>query len=308
MLLIRRFEERAIELQEEGLVLGTMHPYIGQEAIAVGVCAALEQRDRITSTHRGHGHCLAKGARPDRMFAELFGRVDGYCRGRAGSMHIADFSVGMLGANGIVGGGIPIATGAAFSAAHRKDGSVAVAFFGDGAAGAGVFHESLNIAALWGLPLILVCESNGWAVRTPTEDQIAAETIADWALPYGAEGVVVDGNDVEAVAEVAAEARFRAVQEGRPTVIEAVTYRMRQHAVRPGALPDSRDPAILADWAARDPIARQRERLARSGVLTPGLDDELQRSVESELASAVGFASASPFPEPDSVLENVYAS
>src|SRR5438067_4322561 len=199
MVLIRRFDELALELRLAGRIHGVVHPYIGQEAIAVGVCANLRPTDRITSTHRGHGHCIAKGADIRRMMAELFGRRDGYCKGKGGSMHIADFEVGMLGANGIVGAGLPIAAGAAVAAQLEGSDAVAVGFFGDGATGEGPFHESLNISALMKLPVVWVCENNQYAAETPVESGLAARNVADLAAGYGMPGELVDGHDVLAV-------------------------------------------------------------------------------------------------------------
>ncbi len=307
MLLIRGFEQLAMELMLNRTAVGTVHPYVGQEAIAAGVCSRLAPADRITSTHRGHGHCLAKGARADRMFAELLGRVDGYCAGKGGSMHIADFSVGMLGANGVVGAGLPIAAGAALAASVRGDGTVVVAFFGDGAVGAGAFHETLNLAALWKLPLVLVCEANGWAVRTATRDTIAPRPIAGLAAGYGIPGVVADGNDVTAMAEAAGAARDRALAGHGPTLIEAVTYRMTQHSMRQEAPPDPRDPNQRAHWASRDPIDRHRKYLTTAGWLDAESDAALQGEITRELAAALDFGLASPYPAAETAFEGVYA-
>ena len=199
MVLIRRFDELAMELRLADRIYGVVHPYVGQEAIAVGVCANLRPTDRIVSNHRGHGHCIAKGADIRRMMAELFGRRDGYCKGKGGSMHIADFDVGMLGANGIVGAGLPITAGAGLAAQLEGGDNVAVGFFGDGATGEGPFHESLNIASLWKLPIVWVCENNQYAVDTPVERGLAAHNVADLAAGYDMPGVIVDGNDVLAV-------------------------------------------------------------------------------------------------------------
>src|SRR2546428_334820 len=195
MVLIRHFEELALKLRQEGLIHAVDHSYSGQEAIAVGVCANLRTTDRIVSNHRGHGHCIAKGADIGRMMAELFGRRDGYCKGKGGSMHIADFDVGMLGANGIVGAGLPITAGAGVAAQFEGQGGVAVGFFGDGAAGEGPFHEALNIAALWKLPVVWVCENNAFAVETPVGSALAADNVADLAAGYKMPGYVIDGND-----------------------------------------------------------------------------------------------------------------
>src|SRR5438552_16460202 len=210
MMLIRHFEELALKLRQEGLIHGVVHSYSGQEAIAVGVCAHLRRTDRIVSNHRGHGHCIAKGADIKRMMAELFGRRDGYCKGKGGSMHIADFDVGMLGANGIVGAGLPIAAGAAVAAQLAGSDAVAVGFFGDGATGEGPFHESLNVASLLKLPVVWVCENNQYAAGTPIGAGLSAGNIADFAAGYGMPGYIVDGNDVLAVFAATQEAVQRA--------------------------------------------------------------------------------------------------
>src|SRR5438477_2804832 len=231
MVLIRRFDELAMELRLEGRIYGVVHPYIGEEAIAVGVCANLEPTDRLTSTHRGHGHCIAKGADIKRMMAELFGRRDGYCRGKGGSMHIADFDVGMLGANGIVGAGFPIAAGAALAAQFDGNSAVAVGFFGDGATGAGAFHEALNIASLWKLPVIYVCENNQYAVDTPIAAGLATTDVATFAHAYGLPGVAVDGNDIVAVYEAARTAVERARAGEGPSLLECKIFRRSVHAL-----------------------------------------------------------------------------
>src|SRR5215470_13225426 len=218
MVLIREFDELAIQLRVAGKIYGAVHPYVGQEAVAVGVCANLTPKDRVTSTHRGHGHCIAKGADIRRMMAELFGRVDGYCKGKGGSMHIADFAVGMLGANGIVGGGLPIACGAALACQLEDKGDVAVCFFGDGAAAEGEFHEALNIAAAWRLPIVFVCENNQYAANNAVAVQHPAIDIASHAAGYGMPGVIADGNDVLAVREAAGHAVARARGGDGPTL------------------------------------------------------------------------------------------
>src|ERR1700716_586200 len=210
MILIREFDLLAIELRKAKRIHGALHPYVGEEAVAVGVCSALKATDRITSTHRGHGHCIAKGADINRMMAELFGGVDGYCKGKGGSMHIADFAIGMLGANGIVGAGLPIACGAGVAAQLEGSDAVAVAFFGDGATGEGPFHESLNIASLLKLPVVWVCENNQYAVEPPVGSALAAGNVADLAAGYNMPGHTVDGNDVLAVYEATTEAVRRA--------------------------------------------------------------------------------------------------
>src|SRR5438128_41592 len=267
MLTIRRFEERASADYLAGKIYGVVHCYIGEEAVAVGVCSALAGTDRIISTHRGHGHCIAKGADLNRMMAELYGRYTGYCKGKGGSMHIADFGIGMLGANGIVAGGISIVTGAGLAAQLEGKGRVAVSFFGDGAASAGPFHESLNIAALWKLPMLYVCENNSYGVNTSVAEAVSVKDVADRAAAYGIPGVVVDGNDVLAVYEVAEAAVNRARAGHGPTLIECKTYRWRAHTEIKGT-PDRRPPEEVEEWKQKDPIARLVRRLTEQGLLT----------------------------------------
>ena len=307
MVLIRRFDELAMELRLADRIYGVVHPYIGQEAIATGVCANLRPTDRIASNHRGHGHCIAKGADIRRMMAELFGRRDGYCKGKGGSMHIADFDVGMLGANGIVGAGLPITAGAALAAQLEGGDNVAVAFFGDGATGAGSFHESLNIAALWKLPVVWVCENNHFAVDTPVEVALAAGDVAALASGYNMPGITVDGNDVLAVHEAARVAVARARAGDGPSLLECKTWRGRMHALRDAPPPEGRPSALIADWAARDPIAAFERLLTDRGIAGPAEIAELRASVERDLAEAVEFAEASPFPAPEEALDDVFA-
>jgi acetoin:2,6-dichlorophenolindophenol oxidoreductase subunit alpha len=307
MVLIRRFDERALELRLEDRIYGVVHPYIGQEAIAVGVCANLRPTDRIVSNHRGHGHCVAKGAKIGRMMAELFGRRDGYCKGKGGSMHIADFDVGMLGANGIVGGGLPIAAGAGLAAQLEGSDTVAVGFFGDGATGEGPFHESLNIASLWKLPVIWICENNQYAVDTPVASGLAARDVAKLAAGYDMPGVIVDGNDVLAVYDAARAAVERARAGDGPTLLECKTWRRHQHALRDAVAPDRRPAELIAHWEARDPIDTFERRLTEHGILNADQLADIRQSVEADLADAVEFAEASPFPAPEEALEDVFA-
>lgn len=306
MMLIRRFEERIIELRVDGHIHGVIHPYLGEEAVAAGVCAALDRHDRIVSTHRGHGHCIAKGARPDRMMAELFGRVDGYCRGKGGSMHIAAFDIGMLGANGIVGGGLPIACGSALGAQLDGADVVTVGFFGDGATGEGSFHESLNLSALWHLPVVWVAENNGFASDTPIDGTIPVPDIAGFGAAFGIPTSIVDGNDVCAVRAAADDAVARARGGGGPTLIEAKTFRRRMHAMREVVPPDTRPVEVLAAWDERDPLVVGGDELTRRGVTSADLAAIADEAAEL-IDAATEFAHASPYPPVDSALEGLYA-
>ncbi|HVY43226.1 MAG TPA: thiamine pyrophosphate-dependent dehydrogenase E1 component subunit alpha [Hyphomicrobiaceae bacterium] len=304
---IRRFEERASADYHAGKIYGVVHCYIGEEAVAVGVCAALNKDDQIISTHRGHGHCIAKGADLNRMMAELYGREGGYCKGKGGSMHIADFGIGMLGANGIVAGGISIITGAGLAAQLEGKGRVAVSFFGDGASNAGPFHESINIAAAWKLPVIYVCENNLYAAQTSAASTHAMRDVAGRAAGYGIPGVVVDGNDVLAVYEAAREAVARARAGEGPTLLECKTYRWRAHTERKGQ-PDYRPKEEIEAWKKEDPIARLIKHLkAQQGQLSEEEWQQMDKEILAAIEKSVAFAEASPFPAPEKALEDVFA-
>jgi TPP-dependent pyruvate/acetoin dehydrogenase alpha subunit len=307
MLTIRRFEERASADYLAGKIYGVVHCYIGEEAVAVGVCSALDRSDRIISTHRGHGHCIAKGADLNRMMAELYGRQTGYCKGKGGSMHIADFDIGMLGANGIVAGGIAIVTGAGLAAQMEGKGGVAVSFFGDGASNAGPFHECLNIAATWKLPMLYVCENNMYAAQTAAAATHALDDVAARAAGYGIPGVVVDGNDVFAVYQAANAAVDRARRGLGPTLIECKTYRQRGHTERRGQ-PDSRDRAEVEKWLRKDPIALLERQLRQQGELDDSRLQAMEGDIMSALETAVAFAEASPFPQPEQATDDVFAA
>jgi pyruvate dehydrogenase E1 component alpha subunit len=307
MVLIRHFEELAVKLRHAGLIHGVVHPYSGQEAIAVGVCANLRTTDRIVSNHRGHGHCVAKGADIKRMMAELFGRRDGYCKGKGGSMHIADFEVGMLGANGIVGAGLPIAAGAAVAAQLEGSDAVAVGFFGDGATGEGPFHESLNISALLSLPVVWVCENNQYAAETPVATGLAARNVADLATGYGIPGRVVDGNDLLSVYAATREAVQRARSGAGPTLLECKTWRHHVHALREVPTPDRRPTELRARWEARDPIPAFEQYLQLHGLLSADQMADFGLSIDRDLEEAVAFAEASPYPAPEEALDDVFA-
>ncbi|MEM9359640.1 MAG: thiamine pyrophosphate-dependent dehydrogenase E1 component subunit alpha [Pseudomonadota bacterium] len=305
---IRAFEERASDGFLAGDIYGVVHCYIGEEAVAVGVCSALTQDDQIISTHRGHGHCIAKGADLNRMMAELYGRETGYCKGKGGSMHIADFDIGMLGANGIVAGGISIITGAGLAAQLDGKGRVAVCFFGDGASNAGPFHESINIAAQWKLPVIYVCENNLWAVNVPTTDSMAVQDVAERAKGYGIPGHIVDGNDVLAVHECAQKAIAHARAGNGPSLIECKTYRYRRHTERADQ-PDHRPKEELDAWLAKDPIDRLEQQLqAQQGQLSGDELANMNADVSQAIQDAVAFAEASSFPALDAAEHDVFAS
>ena len=305
MYLIRRFEEGAEESYTRGLIHGTMHLSIGQEASALGICMPLNADDQITSTHRGHGHCIAKGAQVDRMFAEFFGKTTGYCKGRGGSMHIADVSQGNLGANGIVAGGIPIAVGAALSAKMQKNGKVVICFFGDGANNEGAFHESLNMASIWKLPVVFVCENNGYGMSTSTARSTAVANIADRASAYSMPGVIVDGNNFSAVAEASTAAIERARRGEGPTLIESKTYRHRGHSKSDRNRYRTKEE--IEEWKElRDPIALFESELRQFGILDDAGITEVRNAVEQDIATAIQFAKDSPMPNTGAVLDYVY--
>lgn len=305
---IRLFEDTAgvryVASRDAGVFMGALHTSHGQEAIAVGVCQALRADDYVVSTHRGHGHCIAKGADPGRMLAELSGRVDGYSRGHGGSMHIFAPELGLLGGNGIVGGGLPLAIGAAFTAQYNETGQVAVCFFGDGASKQGTFHESFNLAALWDLPCVFVCENNCYAATTPVTDSCPVVDIAELAHGYGCPGVTVDGNDVLAVHEAAQVAVDHARGGEGPYLLEAKTYRMKPHCM---VIRETRDKAELAEWAERDPIVRFEEYLAGEGLLEAEEIETVRRGVAEAMKVAAEFAEASPWPDPERVAEALWA-
>jgi pyruvate dehydrogenase E1 component alpha subunit len=309
MVLARRFDERVVEMRLAGRLEGVVHPAFGQEAVAVGACAHLRPGDKITSTHRGHAHCIAKGADLNRMMAELFGRIGGYCHGLGGSMHIADFDIGMLGANGIVAAGMPIATGAAVAATLDGSDSVALSFFSDGATGAGPFHETLNIAALWQLPIVYLCENNGWAAGTAIETALAAKSPYLMADTFGIASSVVDGNDIHAMLEASRVAIEHARSGSGPYLLEAKTFRLSQHAVRALPLPDARDAETLRIWREeRDPVARHAGSMIERGVADDSALDAIRAGVESMIDDAIEFAEASPYPTLDDALEGLFAS
>jgi len=304
MLEIRFFEEKVFDLYAQNLVPGTIHLYLGEEAVAVGVCSALKRDDYITSTHRGHGHCIAKGAELKRTMAEILGKKTGYCKGKGGSMHIADFTIGMLGATAVVGAGLPIAVGAGLSAKLRKTDQVVACFFGEGASNQGTFHESINMASTWKLPVIFVCENNLYAMGTRQSRVMNIENIADRAVAYGIPGAVVDGNDVLAVYETTQKAVERARKGEGPTLIECKTYRHKGHSrVDPAKY---RPKEEVEEWLAKDPIKRFKEKLLQTNTLTEAEFQQIEKEVLDEIEEAVKFAMESPYSAPEEALEDVY--
>jgi len=303
---IRRFEFQTSKSFAEGLVQGFVHLYIGQEAIATGVCANMNRDDYITSTHRGHGHIIAKGADLKLMMAELCGRETGYCKGKGGSMHIADTDLGILGANGIVGGGLNLACGAAFSAKAQKTDQVCVSFFGDGATETGAFHEAMNIASVWKLPVIFVNENNLYAISCNVNKGMAVDNIADRALAYNMPSIIVDGNDVLAVYEAAKTAIERARNGGGPTFIECKTYRWRGHFE--GENDNYRPKEEIKEWKSKekDPIARFEKYLTENKIASDEELKQIQDSIKVKIQEALDFAINSPFPEKSSALTDVY--
>ncbi|HET8578512.1 MAG TPA: dehydrogenase E1 component subunit alpha/beta [Methylomirabilota bacterium] len=305
MVRIRRFDEKTVELFNAGLVKGTAHSYVGQEAVATGACAHLTPEDSIISNHRGHGHCIAKGARLDLMMAELMGRESGYCRGLGGSMHIAALDLNMLGANGIVGAGVPLGAGAALAAKLRGSDRVVLSFFGDGGANQGVVHEAMNLAAVWKLPFVFVCENNKYALSTDQSRTTAGEGVAVRARAYGIPAVRVDGNDLLAVHEALGEAVARARRGEGPSCVEAVTYRWGGHSMRAN-LPEYRTKEEELQWMTKDPIARVEQRLLELGASEVELK-ELRLRVDGELEAAAAYAVESPEPTVEMMEAAVYA-
>ena len=306
MVTIRAFEERVAKLFADGQIPGFVHLYAGEEAVAVGLCSHLDDRDYITSTHRGHGHCIAKGVPLGPMMAELFGRVDGSCKGKGGSMHIADVSRGMLGANGIVGGGPPLACGAGLTLKRKGSGGVCVCFFGDGAAEQGTTHEGMNLAAIWKLPVVFVAENNGFAESTPVGYHCAASTIADRAASYNIPGVSVDGYDVIAMHEAAGEAVERARRGDGPSLIEARTWRYFGHFE--GDQVTYRTAEQSAAYREHDPLTFFAEQARRRGLLTAEQVEERNAAAEAAVDEAIAYAEQSPQPPPEDALTDVYVA
>ncbi|MFB6149839.1 MAG: thiamine pyrophosphate-dependent dehydrogenase E1 component subunit alpha [Halobacteriales archaeon] len=305
MMRIREFEEKAADLFDEGELPGFIHPYVGEEAVAVGACSALDQDDYITSTHRGHGHCIAKGLDTEAMMAELYGKEEGYCNGKGGSMHIADVEANMLGANGIVGAGPPIATGAAWTAQYRDEDRIALSFFGDGALAQGQVHEAINLAATWSLPAVILIENNQYGEATSVDDQHNIEDLSQAAEAYGIPGFTVDGMDVTAVYEGVSEARDRAIDGDGPTIIEASTYRYRGHFLGDHE-PYRSESDVEAVREDRDPITQFEQRLIDRDERTEEEFDQLRETVRDEIEQAVEFAKDAEYPDPEAAYDDMY--
>jgi TPP-dependent pyruvate/acetoin dehydrogenase alpha subunit len=307
MLLVRAFEEKAGKLFEQNLIPGFIHLSIGEEASSVGTCSVLRGDDYVASTHRGHGHMIAKGAEPKMMFAELLGRSTGYCKGKGGSMHIADFSIGILGANGVVGGGFPIIVGAGLSIKLRKTDQVAVVFFGDGASNRGTFHEAANMAAIWELPVIFVCENNLYASTTPSTYALAGGSVAERARAYGIPGFAIDGNDILEVRKTVSEAVKRAREGEGPSIIENMTYRYRGHFE--GDPQKYRTQEEIDSFRTKnDPIQRFRVLLEKEGILSHRRYKDLGDDVAHEIQEALEYAQDSPLPRPEEALEDLFVN
>jgi acetoin:2,6-dichlorophenolindophenol oxidoreductase subunit alpha len=305
MMRIRTFEETVNEKFLIGEIPGFVHLYIGEEAIATAVCDLLKESDYITSTHRGHGHTIAKGADIKRMMAELYGKEAGYCKGKGGSMHIADFQVGMLGANGVVGGGINLAVGAALASKMMGNGRIAVSFFGDGASNRGTFHEGLNMASVWNLPVIFVCENNQWSSTTYYRHSTSVADVANRSAAYTMPSIIADGNDIFDVYEKAEEAVKRAREGGGPTLIEAKTYRIKGHFVGDPEKYRTRE-EVMEQFEQNDPIKRFTARVLDSGLLSKEELAKVDQEVKDEVARAVLFAQNSPYPDASKAYEDLF--
>ncbi len=320
MLRIRYFDEEAVQLVQRGEIVGAVHCYIGEEAVAVGACAALRDDDYITGNHRSHGHPIAKGGDVRRAMAELFGKRTGYCKGKGGSMHLADFSIGILGESGIVASALPVAVGAALACKLRGEDKVVVPFFGDGASNQGACHEAMNLAAVWKLPVVFVCENNQYAVTTQFHSTVAVENISDRASAYNMPGVLVDGQDVVAMYEAVREAVARARAGLGPSLVEGRTYRYRNHSeglsrvlpVLPtltrGGPPPYRSEEEIAYWRRRDPLIIHKERLLSQGIATEVAVARMEEDTRDQIADAVKFARESPYPDPEEVFDDLFTN
>jgi len=304
MLKIRLFEEKVIEIFRKGELPGWLHTYIGEEAVATGVCINLTEKDYITSTHRGHGHFIAKGGDLKKIAAELYAKKTGCCKGRGGSMHIADMSIGVLSANGIVGGGIPIATGAAFGCDVLKEDRIVVSFFGDGASDEGAFHESLNLASIWNLPIIYLCENNLYAMSNPLNKHMNIENIADRAKSYGIPGIIVDGMDVLEVYEKMLKV-VDDVRNGKgPVLVEAKTYRLCGHA--DGDVESYRTKEEVCTWAEKDPIITFENKMLKDGSIKKADMDKIKEAITNEIEQAIDFARKSPEPLKEESMDYIF--
>lgn len=302
---LRLFELKAAELFTQAKLAGNIHTYTGQEAVAVGACNAIKESDYIVSTHRGHGHCLAKGCKSDMMMAELFGKATGYCKGKGGSMHIADLELGILGANGIVGAGISIGTGSALASRIQDKSDVTLAFFGDGASNEGSFHESLNMASAWKLPIIYLCENNKYGVSVCIDRICNVEDIAERAKGYDIPGIVVDGNDVHAVYKAVLKAAKHAREGKGPTLIEAKTYRYHGHYEGDPQMYKPKEE--MEKWLKLDAIEKLKKDILENNLASEKELDSIDNQVKEEIESAVNFAEESPYPDESSVTDDVYA-
>jgi len=313
MLLIRYFDETATNMVQRGELVGAVHCYIGEEAVAVGACAALRNDDYITGNHRSHGHPIAKGGEVRGAMAELLGKATGYCKGKGGSMHLADFSIGILGESGILASSLPVAVGAALGSKMQNTDRVVIAFFGDGASNEGACHESMNLASIWKLPVIFLCENNQYAVTTHFRDTVAVKNISDRAVAYDMPGIIVDGQDAVAMYEAVRDAVAHARSGGGPTLLEAKTYRYQDHSEgiqRIGAV--AREPYRSQEeidyWKGRDPISIHKELLLAHTIATESEVEEVDNMAKAEIEDALEFARNSPYPEPESVFEDMFAN
>jgi TPP-dependent pyruvate/acetoin dehydrogenase alpha subunit len=310
MMVIRHFDENVKEMVQRGELVGAAHCYIGEEAVAVGACTALRDDDYITGNHRSHGHPLAKGGDVKKAMAELLGKSTGYCKGKGGSMHLADFSIGILGESGIVASALPVAVGAALGSKMQGNDRVVVSFFGDGASNQGACHEAMNLAAIWKLPVIFLCENNQYAVTTSFRDTVAVENISDRAAAYNMPGVLVDGQDVIAVHEATREAVTRARAGRGPTLIEARTYRYEDHSEGLNRIlrESYRTEEEISAWRERDPIVVHSQMLIEQGIATQDEIDQLQAEVNQAIEDALDFARHSPYPSPEDLFTDMYAN
>jgi pyruvate dehydrogenase E1 component alpha subunit len=310
MLRIRRFEEQVIQMVERGEIVGAAHSYIGEEAVAVGTCLALRDDDWITGNHRSHGHPIAKGGDVKKAMAELLGKRTGYCKGKGGSMHLADFSIGILGESGILGSAIPTAVGAALGSKLQGNDRVAVSFFGDGASNEGAFHESINLAAIWGLPVIFLCENNQYAVTSSFKKMVAAENISDRAASYAIPGVLVDGQDVLAMHEAVSHAVERARSGQGPSLIEGRTYRYYDHSLGMNRIVRAsyRSDEEMEHWKQRDPIDIHKTLLLSQDIAPQAEIDQMEDEIKKQINDAVEFARESPYPDPSELFDDMFAN